>query len=96
MIEGFQTRAEEISRLLRAPSTAFVLVTTPDTAAVFQARQFIRRLADRVAVHGLLPGTFLNVNFPDVPWTLSSPGVSVPTGTGARQPAGTAPRALQE
>jgi 5'-nucleotidase len=33
------------------------------------AARFVRRLADRIAAHGLLPGTFLNVNFPDVPWT---------------------------
>jgi 5'-nucleotidase len=32
------------------------------------AARFVRRLADHVAVHGIPPGTFLNVNFPDVPW----------------------------
>ena len=32
------------------------------------AARFVRSLADRVAAHGLPPGTFLNVNFPDVPW----------------------------
>jgi anion-transporting ArsA/GET3 family ATPase len=34
MIAGFRTRAEEVGRLLRAPSTAFVLVTTPEPDAV--------------------------------------------------------------
>ncbi len=34
MIEGFSRRAEEVSRLLRAPSTAFVLVTTPEPHTV--------------------------------------------------------------
>ena len=30
MIEGFTTRADEVNALLRAPATAFVLVTTPE------------------------------------------------------------------
>jgi len=34
MVEGFQTRAEEVNRLLRAPATAFVLVTTPEPYTV--------------------------------------------------------------
>lgn len=32
------------------------------------AARFVRRLVEQVAAHGLPPGTFLNVNFPDVPW----------------------------
>jgi 5'-nucleotidase len=32
------------------------------------AARFVRRLADCIAARGLQPGTFLNVNFPDVPW----------------------------
>jgi anion-transporting ArsA/GET3 family ATPase len=46
MIEGFQTRAEEISRLLRAPSTAFVLVTTPEPHTIETAISFHRELLD--------------------------------------------------
>ena len=34
MIEGFSVRAEEVNHLLRAPSTAFVLVTTPEPHTV--------------------------------------------------------------
>jgi 5'-nucleotidase len=32
------------------------------------AAGFISRLVGAVALHGLPPGTFLNVNFPSVPW----------------------------
>jgi anion-transporting ArsA/GET3 family ATPase len=46
MIEGFHTRAEEVSRLLRAPSTAFVLVTTPEPHTVETAISFHRELTD--------------------------------------------------
>ena len=46
MIEGFQTRAEEVSRLLRAPSTAFVLVTTPEPHTIETAISFHRELVD--------------------------------------------------
>jgi anion-transporting ArsA/GET3 family ATPase len=34
MVEGFNTRAADINRLLRAPSTAFILVTTPEPHTV--------------------------------------------------------------
>jgi anion-transporting ArsA/GET3 family ATPase len=34
MIEGFSTRAEEVTRLLHAPTTAFVLVTTPEARTI--------------------------------------------------------------
>ena len=44
MIEGFQTRAEEVSRLLRAPSTAFVLVTTLEPHTVETTIGFHREL----------------------------------------------------
>jgi len=46
MIEGFQKRAEEVSRLLRAPSTAFVLVTTPEPHTIETAISFHRELVD--------------------------------------------------
>jgi anion-transporting ArsA/GET3 family ATPase len=44
MIEGFQARAEEISQLLRAPSTAFVLVTTPEPHTIETAIDFHHEL----------------------------------------------------
>lgn len=46
MIEGFQTRAKEVGRLLRAPSTAFVLVTTPEPHTIETAISFHRELVD--------------------------------------------------
>ncbi len=46
MVEGFHTRAEDITRLLRASSTAFVLVTTPDPHTVEATIGFHRELVD--------------------------------------------------
>lgn len=46
MIEGFSTRAQEVSRLLRAPSTAFVLVTTPEAHTVETTIGFHQELLD--------------------------------------------------
>jgi anion-transporting ArsA/GET3 family ATPase len=45
MIEGFHTRAQEVDRLLRAPSTAFVLVTTPELPAIETTIGFHHELA---------------------------------------------------
>lgn len=44
MITGFQTRAEEVGRRLHSPSTAFVLVTTPEPDAVATAIGFYGEL----------------------------------------------------
>jgi len=46
MIAGFQTRAAEVTALLRAPSTAFVLVTTPEPDAVVTAIELHRELRE--------------------------------------------------
>ena len=46
MIQGFHTRAEEIGRLLRASTTAFVLVTTPESHTVETTIAFHRELTD--------------------------------------------------
>jgi len=46
MIEGFQHRAEEVGRLLRAPTTAFVLVTTAEPHTVETTIAFHRELTD--------------------------------------------------
>ena len=46
MVEGFHTRAAEVSRLLRAPTTAFVLVTTPEPHTVETAITFHRELVE--------------------------------------------------
>lgn len=46
MIDGFSTRAQEVSRLLRAPATAFVLVTTPEPHTIETTIGFHRELID--------------------------------------------------
>lgn len=46
MIEGFTVRAEEVRRLLRAPSTAFVLVTTAEPHTVETTIAFHHELID--------------------------------------------------
>ena len=46
MIEGFTRRAEEVNRLLRAPTTAFVLVTTPEPHTIETTIGFHRELTD--------------------------------------------------
>ncbi len=46
MVEGFHTRAAEVSRLLRAATTAFVLVTTPEPHTVETAISFHRELVE--------------------------------------------------
>lgn len=44
MYEGFAMRAEEIQQLLREPSTAIVLVTTPERERIEQTAEFIEAL----------------------------------------------------
>ena len=44
MIEGFTLRAEEVNRMLRTPTTAFVLVTTPEPHTVETTIEFHREL----------------------------------------------------
>ena len=46
MIEGFNTRAAEVNRLLRAPTTGFVLVTTPESHTIEATIGFHRELID--------------------------------------------------
>ncbi|MFQ5665904.1 MAG: ArsA family ATPase [Candidatus Binatia bacterium] len=46
MVEGFGVRAEEVSRLLRAPTTAFVLVTTPELHTIETTIGFHRELIE--------------------------------------------------
>ncbi|HVN85400.1 MAG TPA: ArsA-related P-loop ATPase [Candidatus Binatia bacterium] len=46
MIAGFQTRADEVAKLLRAPSTGFVLVTTPEPDAVATVIELHRELRE--------------------------------------------------
>ncbi len=46
MFGGFRERAEETYRLLSAPGTQFVLVATPEPAALREASYFAERLAE--------------------------------------------------
>lgn len=46
MMDGFAERAEQVATLLRSPSTAFLLVTTPEPHTVATAIGFHRDLAD--------------------------------------------------
>lgn len=44
VIDGFQSRAAEVQRLLAQPSTSFLIVTSPDAAAVQETIHFAREL----------------------------------------------------
>lgn len=44
MYEGFAERAKRVDALLRAHDTALVLVTTPETGRITQAREFLQAL----------------------------------------------------
>jgi anion-transporting ArsA/GET3 family ATPase len=44
MLEGFSKRAAEVTRMLHAPSTAFVLVTTPEARTIETTISFHREL----------------------------------------------------
>jgi len=46
MVDGFSRRAREVDALLRAPTTAFVLVTTPDPHTIRTTMAFYRELVD--------------------------------------------------
>jgi anion-transporting ArsA/GET3 family ATPase len=55
MIEGFSLRAEEVNRMLHAPTTAFVLVTTPEPHTVETTIEFHRELTSAgFAVAGII------------------------------------------
>jgi anion-transporting ArsA/GET3 family ATPase len=60
MVEGFLTRAEEVQRLLRAPTTSFVLVTTPEPHTVETTIGFHRELTDNgFRVEGIIANRVL-------------------------------------
>ncbi|MFA5787717.1 MAG: ArsA family ATPase [Actinomycetota bacterium] len=46
MYDGFKRRAREVYELLQAPTTAFVVVSSPEEAAMHEAEYFARRLAE--------------------------------------------------
>ena len=45
MYEGFKSRAQQVYRLLQSPQSAFVVVASPEPAALREARYFLQRLA---------------------------------------------------
>jgi anion-transporting ArsA/GET3 family ATPase len=45
MYDGFKNRAQAVYRLLSSPGSAFVVVATPETPALREARYFLERLA---------------------------------------------------
>ena len=47
MVDGFRDRARAVNELLRADTTAFVLVTTPRTGSLEEAAELRRQLTDR-------------------------------------------------
>jgi anion-transporting ArsA/GET3 family ATPase len=47
MYDGFTVRAEQVTEVLRRPSTRFVLVATPDPAPLHEAEFFLAELAKR-------------------------------------------------
>jgi anion-transporting ArsA/GET3 family ATPase len=55
MYEGFKDRAQSVYRLLGSHTCAFVVVTTPETPALREARYFLQRLAqDGMPTAGLV------------------------------------------
>ena len=55
MYEGFKTRAQDVYRLLQSPTSAFVVVTSPEAPALREARYFLQRLAqDGMPTAGLV------------------------------------------
>jgi anion-transporting ArsA/GET3 family ATPase len=55
MFGGFRDRAQETYRLLQHPSTAFVVVASPEPAALREAAYFVERLsAERMPLAGVV------------------------------------------
>jgi anion-transporting ArsA/GET3 family ATPase len=55
MYDGFKQRAQGVYRLLQSPTSAFVVVATPEVPALTEARYFLQRLAqDGMPTAGLI------------------------------------------
>jgi anion-transporting ArsA/GET3 family ATPase len=69
MYDGFKDRAQRVYRLLKHPSTAFVVVATPEPGALREARYFADRLAaDRMPLGALVVNRVHQVQpLPEVP-----------------------------
>jgi anion-transporting ArsA/GET3 family ATPase len=81
MYDGFRDRAQRVYDLMKHPGTAFVVVATPDEAALREAAFFADRLAsDRMPLGALVVNRVHQAGF--VP--------AVPAGARARLAAGTA------
>lgn len=77
MQEGFAERAGEVQALLVAPSTAYVLVTTPTSDAIEEASWFTQHLADRGVTPTAAVVNRCHPSFTDLD------AVTVPTAEGA-------------
>ena len=55
MYDGFKQRAQQVYKLLQSPTSAFVVVATPEAPALREARYFLQRLAqDGMPTAGLV------------------------------------------
>lgn len=65
MLEGFRNRADAVRRLLRDPSTAAILITSPEPLTVVESIEFYRELSEAglclgsVIVNRTVPGNLL-------------------------------------
>lgn len=87
LFEGFRSRAREVSALLTAPSTRFVLVTRPDEERIGETMFFARQLVER---KHRLAAVVANLVHPhvEVAGTRDVPGVDVLRWLGARDARG--------
>jgi anion-transporting ArsA/GET3 family ATPase len=94
MYEGFKSRAQAVYRLLGSRTCAFVVVTSPETPALREARYFLQRLAqDGMPTAGLV----VNRTIPALPAALLgldsrsvAPAASLLAGGGPEQRAAAA------
>jgi anion-transporting ArsA/GET3 family ATPase len=81
MVDGLRTRTMGVERLLRLPTTAFVLVTAPNTLALGRTEAFYRTLARTgvpcagLIVNRILPRALFD-RTPPRPHPVGSPGLS--------------------
>ena len=74
VIEGFHKAGEGVIKLLRGPSTGFLLVTVPTKAAARSAEYLASQLfdmgyrLDALILNRCLPEELLDVRLPDGPW----------------------------
>jgi anion-transporting ArsA/GET3 family ATPase len=68
MFGGFRQRADETYRLLAAPGTSFVVVSSPEPAALREASYFVDRLAsEKMPLAGLVLNRVTRSAAPELP-----------------------------